>query len=348
MLEKKDKQFKALALTIDTFTTLDLTGVGLVGELFKARLKHQKGPMCTRAAEMIAKRFENNDGPALIATGFPEGGGIPETDGPVGASMLARALFLGLGVNSVIVTDEDWLDCVKGACRGAGMVPLMLPVSGKVSKIEYLRPVFIKTVPKDWNKTRDISVELLETTKPRLMFAIERAGMNKHGVYHSMSGRVLNDLTTDLDYLFRKGQEIGIPFIGFGDGGNELGMGVIADDLATILPKAKDCGCPCGGGIASATAADILVVASVSNWAVTGVIAALALVTNNPAVMHEPEHEIRSIELCTACGGVDGLSMSPEPAVDGIKAAEWLGLLRAMKGIVYRGMGVIKDWRQLK
>ena len=39
--------------------------------------------------------------------------------------------------------------------------------------------------------------------------------------------------------------------------------------------------------------------------------------------------------------------MSPEPAVDGISAEEWRGLLRTMRGMVYRTMGVTKDWRQL-
>ena len=348
MIANNSKRFKALAQTIDTYTAMDLTGVGLVKGLFEARQKHQGGAMCVGAAECIRKTFEGNDGPALIATGFPEGAGIPETDGPVGAAMLARALFLGLGVNSVILTDENWVDCVSAACRGAGMVPLPFPESGKITTLDAIRPVFVKTVPKDWQKDREISEELLQVTQPNLLFAIERPGKNKEGVYHGMSGRVLNDLTADLDYLFRKGMEMGIPFIAFGDGGNELGMGVIQDELVELLPQARDCGCPCHGGIAASTAADILVVASVSNWAVSGVIAALTLVMQNPSIFHDPALEVRSIELCTAFGAVDGMTMSPEPAVDGISAEEWRGLLTAMRGMVYRAMGVIKDWRQLK
>lgn len=341
-------QYDRLSETIDKFTTLDLTGVGLIDGLFKARQSRQKGPMCVGAAELIAKTLKGGKGPVLIATGFPEPGGFPETDGPVGAAVLARALFVGFGVSSIIVTDEDWFECVEGTCRGAGMTPMKLPDSGEVPVIPQLRPVFIKTVPKNWDKTHKISDALLNNAKPKMTFAIERPGMNSKGVYHGMGGRVLDDSVSDLDYLIRKGQNIGIPLIAFGDGGNELGMGVIAEDLPSLLPQAKNCGCPCAGGIGAATAADCLVVASVSNWAVTGVIAALALVEQNPAIFHDPEVEIRSIELCTAFGGIDGLSMSPDVAVDGIPAQEWLGLLRGMKGIIYRGMGVIKDWRQLK
>jgi hypothetical protein len=348
MIEKNTKRYNALAHAIDTYTTLDLTGVGLIKSLYEARMAHQNGPMCLNAAELILKTLENNQGPALIATGFPEGGGIPETDGPVGAAMLARSLFLGLDVVPIIVTDDNWVDCVKGACIGAGLIPMPVPTSMEVSKIPFLRHVFIQSVPKDKDNCYRISDDLLNRLNPKIMFAVERPGMNKHGVYHGMGGRVLNHLVADLDYLFRKGKQMGIPFIGFGDGGNELGTGVLEEELPKLLPQAADCGCPCHGGIGAATAADLLVVSSVSNWGVTGVIAALALATGNPNIMHDAEKEVRSIELCAAAGGVDGITMGPEPAVDGITAVEWGGFIRGMKGIVLRGMGLTGDWRQLK
>jgi hypothetical protein len=64
--------------------------------------------------------------------------------------------------------------------------------------------------------------------------------------------------------------------------------------------------------------------------------------------MHDAEIEVRSIELCAAAGGVDGVTMGPTPAVDGISATEWGGLIRSMKGMLLRGMGLTGDWRQLK
>ena len=340
--------FSRLARTIDDLTTLDLTGVGLAKALYEARLKHQPGPMCLSAARLITERVRAQAGPALIITGFPEGGGVPETDGPVGAAMLARALLLSMNVRSVILTDENWVACVRGACRGAGLVPMALPESGRVEEIELLRYVYVAGVPKDWDACRQVGNQLLERLQPTLMVAIERPGMGEHGVYHGMSGRVLNDLVADLDTVVRRGQDQGIPLLAFGDGGNELGMGVLHAELPKLHPKAADCGCPCHGGIGAATAADNLVVAGVSNWGVTGVIAALALLLEDPNVMHDPEHEIRSIEYCVANGAVDGLSMSPESAVDGISVREWDGLIRAMKGIVTRGLGLNRDWRQVK
>jgi hypothetical protein len=160
-----------------------------------------------------------------------------------------------------------------------------------------------------------------------------------------LGGRPLTGLVADLDGLFRKGREQGIPFIAFADGGNELGMGVIADDLPAFSPKARNCGCPCGAGVAATTPADQLVVASVSNWAVTGLIAALTALLQNPVVFHEPELEVRSIDFCCAGGGVDGMIEAPESAVDGIPAAEWAGLIRALRGSVMRTLGLTVDWR---
>ncbi len=355
MLSKETPLYDRLAATIDRFMTIDLTGVGLIDHLRGALERRQQGPICMGAAEIIVNRVREKGGPVLIATGFPEGGGVPETDGPVGAALLARALFLGLGVESVIVVDEDWEAMMRQTCLGAGLAPMPFPVSGVIEPIAFLRPVYIRTVPKDAEGCRAVSDDLLERTRPSLMIAIERPGANANGLYHGLGGRPLDGMVGDLDYLFRTGKELGLPFIGIGDGGNELGMGVLAEDLPGFSPKAADCGIPGRGGVAAATAASHLVISNVSNWGATGIIAALAGLLENEVVFHEPELETRCIEQCVAGGGVDGMFMAPEPAVDGISAREWEGLVRSLRGSVLRALGHSVnwkgdrgDWRQVK
>ena len=205
-------------------------------------------------------------------------------------------------------------------------------------------------MPKLFNQK---AVKTIRSKRKKWLKESYQAHKERNMVFETLSGFPVEPIYTpehvaDFDYLVLKAREQQIPFVAFGDGGNELGTGIIEDSLKQILPRAEDCGCPCHGGIGSAIAADRLIVASVSNWAVTGLIAALVLVTQKPQIMHEPEIEVRSIELCTAFGGVDGLSMSPDAAVDGIDATEWLGLIRTFRNSLYRGMGIIKDWRQLK
>ncbi|CAN7728857.1 DUF4392 domain-containing protein [Bosea sp. LjRoot9] len=345
MLSSDSPLYGRIAATIDQFMTIDLTGVGLIGNIHAALGQRQPGPICMGAAEIIVRAVKEKGGPVLIATGFPEGGGVPETDGPVGAALLARALFLGLGVESVIVVDEDWEAMMRQTCLGAGLSPMPFPTSGVIEPIAFLRPVYIRTIPKDAEGSRTISDDLLERTRPSLLIAIERPGCNANGLYHGLGGRPLDGMVGDLDYLFRTGKELGLPFIGIGDGGNELGMGVIAQDLPRFSPKAADCGIPGRGGVAAATAASHLVIANVSNWGATGIIAALSALLQNEVVFHEPELEVRCIEQCVAGGGVDGMFMAPEPAVDGISALEWEGLVRTLRASVLRALGHSVNWK---
>ncbi|MGD9124222.1 MAG: DUF4392 domain-containing protein [Desulfarculaceae bacterium] len=338
---KKLKLFK----TIDHFMTLDLTGLGLVVPLYQALGEVQPGNMCQGASEMITRALPQPGGLALIATGFPMGAGLPETDGPVGAALLARALLKSRGAPSILITDAGWEQSLKAACVGAGLTPLEAP-SARPEKIHYLNEVYIKTVPKEAEPCHAVCDQLLEIMRPGLLVAVERPGQNLKGVCHGLNGRSLEGMAADLDYLFSQGQKAGIPSLAVADGGNEIGMGLIKQALPGILPQGVDCGCPCGGGITAQTACDHLVVASVSNWGVSGIIAALALSHGDLGLLHSPGREIRTIEMCANAGAVDGGSLSPDPAVDGVPAWEWEGLLRSLKGALYRGLGLDGDWRR--
>lgn len=117
MLNFNSGKGQVVADTIENFMTLDLTGVGLISKIYGALQQVQPGPACMSAAELIVERVRSHGGPVVIATGFPEGAGVPETDGPVGAALIARALFLGLGIETVILTDDDW---VGNACSSIG------------------------------------------------------------------------------------------------------------------------------------------------------------------------------------------------------------------------------------
>lgn len=356
MLDHTSPRYANVSRTIDQFMKLDYTGVGLIEKLYDALQKRQPGPSCMGAAERIVQAVKAKPGaPALIATGFPEGGGVPETDGPVGAALLARALFLGLGVISVIVIDEDWYEMMVGTLRGAGLAPRPLPASGVAAPIEFLRPVYIKTVKKDSPSAHAVSDELLSVTQPAFLLTIERPGCNANGLYHGLGGRPLDGMVADLDYLFRQAQGKGFLTLGIGDGGNELGMGVIAEDLPTFSPKARDCGIPGRGGVGAATAVDWAVFSNVSNWGATGIIAALSALLENPVVFHDAELETRATEACVLFGGVDGMFMGPEPANDGIAIVEWEGMVRSLRATVMRTLGHSVnwkgdrgDWRQIK
>lgn len=345
MLKSGTALYERLSATIDDFMVLDYTGVGSIGMIYAALQKHQPGSMCMAAAEMIVGQVAERPGPVLIATGFPEGGGVPETDGPVGAAFIARSIFLGLSRETVIVVDEDWREMMFATCRGAGLAPFDLPADGKIVPVPYLRPVYVATVPKDDAGSRKACDALLDQVQPSLLIAIERPGVNDRGLYHGLGGRPLDGMVADLDYLFAQARVRGLRSIGIGDGGNELGMGVIAAELKQKIAKARDCGIEGRGGVAAETATDHLIVANVSNWGATGLVAALACLVENQAVFHEPELEVRCIEACVASGGVDGMFMGPEPATDGIAAEEWRGLIQVFRKTLQRHLGMVTNWQ---
>ncbi|MFD1807487.1 glutamate cyclase domain-containing protein [Gemmobacter lanyuensis] len=89
--------------------------------------------------------------------------------------------------------------------------------------------------------------------------------------------------------------------------------------------------------MAAATAADHLIVANVSNWGATGLIAALSAYLNKPSIFHDGALERRCIEHCVAFGGWTACSWRPKrrwmgfPQSNGkvwstLSATHWSGL----------------------
>lgn len=343
MLEKGSLTYERVADLIESFMAIDLTGTGIVASLHKALKARQGRHPCMDAAMLLKSRLEGKRSPALIVTGFPQGGGVPETDGPIGAALLARALFLAFNVESVIVVDEGHEEMMKATCVGAGLIPLPFPSDGVIRPIQFARPVYIRTVPVDPVASRSLCDTLLDVTRPAVAVSIERPGANDRGLYSGFGGRSLDGMVADLDYLVHACRARNVPFIGVGDGGNELGMGLLADDLKSIYPKAVDAGTG-RGGVAAVACVDHVVVSSVSNWAVTGMIAALSAVIENPLIFHDLEVEKRCIERCCASGCVDGITSSPDHIIDGVPAIEWTGMTQALKGALRRTLGDTVSW----
>ena len=343
MTENIDKQMESLAKDLDAMATMDLTGLGVIGPMRTALLAKQPGPMCLGAAKLIKEALDGPEPLVLIVTGFPMGGGVPETDGPVGAALLARALIKAFGARVVLVTDNGWEGCLEGACIGAGISPVRSN-GGIPQKVPYLRQVYIQSVERGPQACHAVCDGMLRDWGPNLVVAIERPGMNSKGTYHGMNGRSISGQVADLDYLFQKSREAGIATLAVGDGGNELGMGLLKDDLPNFLPQTS----PLleYGGTAAQQSADYLVAACVSNWGASCIVAALGLLLGRLDVLHAPQRERRSLELCSARGAVDGGTLAPDPLADGVPAAEWEGLRAGIRGMLKRGLGLNQDWRR--
>jgi len=141
------------------------------------------------------------------------------------------------------------------------------------------------------------------------------------GIYHNMRGEDYSEGRAHVDHLFILGAKLGVPSIGIGDGGNEIGMGNIGEVARKSVPYGEVCQCPCGGGIVATTGTDVLLPASVSNWGCYAVAAAAAVRIGKPELVHTPVAESRILDAMSMFGLVDGKMGYTEPSVDGLSAA---------------------------
>lgn len=240
----------------------------------------------------------------VIVTGFPvdcPGGPLGETDGPCGAADMAAA-FTALGCEVNLVTDRFSLPMVQAAAQAAA------PGT----------PVYC--VPQQ-NSAR-WAERLLSALQPTHLIAIERPGRGADGHYHNMRGVVLDRMVADTDTLFLQAKRAGVVTVAVGDGGNELGMGALAQTVARNVP--------CGARIAAVAAADYTLVSGVSNWWGWGMAALLGHAVGRDLLPTEAQ-ATRLLAAVVAAGGVDGCTSAHTLSVDAMPLASHLTLLRRLQ-----------------
>ena len=228
---------------------------------------------CREAAREILSWKRGN---VLLTTGFYVAG-FAETDGPLGTMVLAKALKV-LGFCPVIVTDSY--------CEG------------------YFDAEGIATEYMALDADDSAADELLKKYAPVGMISVERCGRDKNGVYANMRGISISEHTAPCDALFLKGRGT-VPTIGVGDGGNEIGMGNVAEAVETRLSLTP-----------ARVEADILVIATVSNWGAYGITAALSAETGLRLLPAFSEAEA-FLRKTVAMGSVEGISHEHTARVDG-------------------------------
>ncbi len=235
-----------------------------------------------------AKIFLDNYTRVLIVTGFPvPPSGVPETDGPPGALALYRTVTL-LGGEAEILAQKDVINAMKPFQKA---LSLKFADGGDVPS--YSLVVFIET-----------------------------PGKASDGGHYSMSG--LPVVGETFDRIAEEAQALGIPTIGIGDGGNEIGMGKVRDLIVRHVPH--------GGRIASVVETDELVLSAVSNWGAYGLIAEVS--TEVGENLLEDWEEAFVVRLLVENGLIDGVSKRREPSVDGISLEVHTAMVELLKGII--------------
>lgn len=296
-----------------------------------ARLHADGQPVCLSAAECIVRSLKPGSNIAVFTTGFYSPAyWCGEQDGPVGVACLARALETSASVRSIILTDAELVGEVADTCIGAGF---------KVFDLERLltvpkgRGIAVVPVSKNASEAGAVIAALYDRVTPSFVMAVERPSGNAKGEYHNLRGLNMTAITGKTDAVLVEANRRGIPTIGVGDGGNELGYGAIEAAVESVRPNGARCQCPCGGTVASHIAADVVVHSAVSNWGVYGIMACLAVLLDTADAAPSESVVSRAIAAAAAAGSDDGRLGWVDPGADGVDArfeVAIAGLLRTM------------------
>lgn len=338
-----DVDLTNLAKSIETLCTVEMRDPGpsydVIRRLYESGLKAQAGIPTELAIRGLTSRVSKGD-IVLITTGafvpnyLPKG----ETDGPTGAASLAHALNLGLGAIPVILSAETCGEPIAASCEAIGLGVRPLEIA---RKIPYAAAV--ESFPID-ESASDRAQELLSTLEPKAIISVEALGVNSKGVAHSSTGLPAMEGRARFEHLISAAREADILTIGIGDNGNEIGFGLIAEEVRRIKPFGRECRCPCGGGIATVDACDILITAAVSNWGAYGLSAGLAAALGMPELIHDGATEIRMIDACARAGAADGATGMYTISVDGVPGPIHSHMVDILRVIVRKHTA--KGWKR--
>lgn len=235
-----------------------------------------------------ARRLHACRGTVLIGTGFPVTDTF-ETDGPVGAIALYQALET-LGCNPVIVCGP--------------------PVSRKLMADFQVHEIRVGAHDAADEEAR----QALAQYQPDLVISIERPGLAADGGYYNMRGESISGRTACFDRFI---QYATCPTLAIGDGGNEIGMGCVADALQAldIIP--------------SVTCADELLIADVSNWGVYGLVAFLGLWHRQDLLAQIDPFAI--LQYLSRLGSVDGVTRINTLTEDGLPPEQGADIIRQLR-----------------
>jgi hypothetical protein len=325
---------------IDRLINLDFASRGNE-RLYEAARAKLDAPLVRDAAELIAE--VPRDAIVLMTTGSLSRAWVSpyicENDGPAGAAAVARALAVGLGAIPILIAEATLLPAISAVFRAAGLSLVSLEEARKLqAQGGPLAVTVVEPYPVDDEGGRAAAVPLLDRLAPSLLFATERAARNEKDVYHSASGRDFGMGRARVDYVFDEAFRLGIPSVGVGDGGNEIGMGLIEDAVRANVPYGDGCRCGCGGGVGATTKTTALVTAGCSNWGCYGVLASLAGLLQDDRVLHTSEAERRLLEAGVGAGLIDSTSGVVRTHVDGISPASHIAMVQLLHELGARGM----------
>ena len=270
---------------------------------------HVPADFCTQAAYYLLA----HPGRVIIATGFYIlMSDAPETDGPPGAFAIGNALR-SLGHPVSYVADA----------------PLAGMMTDWLARADDPSPVIDFPISDDTGSNGRFVADTVAEHGPALVLSIERCSPDADGIYRNMRARDISPQTARIDRLF----EWGLPSIGIGDGGNEIGMGNLQEVIAAAdqLPDHP-----------AVVGCDQLIISSTSNWGGYGLVAALSLEVGRN-LLPDVDADADCIRFLVDAGAVSGVSGEHDYLVDEFTLEENAAVLNALHDFVNERLAVDTD-----
>lgn len=314
----------------------DINRRGVISSLCEASLeKYGTNPLLLASEALTDVIMRHKSNIVIVSFGFAVPPAyVQETDGITGAVFLTKALRR-LGITTALIIDrrEDLIRITKEALKVAGLKPLLVegsPCSTCLSSTSV--PVITLEVANPL--IRGNIMEIFNNLPPSAMIFIEKAGHNYLGVYHSMSGTDISRYHAHIEEALNIIRIYDAITLSIGDGGNEVGMGVIEDTIRRVVPYGNICRCPCRGGIAASSNVDYLITSAVSNIGAYALELLLLKSLGKLNYAHAVRDEVLCLEVAVSYGAVDGVTGVPSIMVDGLSREDYEKLLHAMLNVI--------------
>jgi hypothetical protein len=259
----------------------------------------------------------------IVVTGFfiphavPVGAG--ETDGPLGAVFLARALA-PLGFRVALLTDPFCKPALVAGLKVCGLESRVPVASVSTSAVHFelvwKGPTHLIALERVGpNHTTESLWSQSGVTSAHLEQFSRESSPGQRDRCYTMGGTDITQHIQPLHRLFEASpKDPRITTLGIGDGGNEIGMGRIPwDVIRRNIPR--------GGLVACRVPTDHLIVCGVSNWGAYALAAGVRLLrgaAHEPGLF-DPETEQRILQSMVEGGPlVDGMTGQPTVSVDGL------------------------------
>jgi hypothetical protein len=320
---------------VDRLVTIEMRNPsmtrGITKELYDAAREEGGGrPLTLRAAEGLVQRAHQGDN-VFIITGAGAPPVLPrgESDGPPGAAVLARALYLGIGATPIYLAEEHHMDPIIASSETVGV-----SITDYATAKERHWGGVALTAPTEESEVAGWAASIYDTYKPAAVISTERLGPNEKGIIHGATGLSGFNPQVDLTPIITEAERRGVLSIGIGDNGNELGFGRIHSAVKEIQPWGKRCQCPCESGMATVVKTDVLVAAFVSNWGCYGIAAMLAFLLRKPNLAQSPDLERRNIYACLEAGGLEAMGCTKLFSVDGAEGETSVSVVQMLGDMV--------------